>query len=359
MGSKVSPVCPALRAELSSLLGRRRAAFDTLGHVQSASQRVDALCAEVRGCVADSGLRYVDGELAHYEDGCYVPIRRDALMMTLANVLYSLGVGASDVRRMADLPLSVLWDMSVESDPMLVRFDDCVLNLRTGRRSPHSPSLPVTWRMPYAYGDGRPEAPEWEAFLSEVVPDVAERACLQEFFGLCLIDRRSVSVEKMAIFVGGGAILSDAAQEVTEFVRKMDAPITSSLMGHGAFPETDPLYTGMIGMHGTKTSNFAVTKCDLLITIGARFSDRVTGNTKTFAKNAKILQIDVDPAEINKNVKVDAAVIGDVKVVLRELNRRMPQLEHKEWVEWVEDCEKKYPAAEILTLRRDVIYIYM
>ena len=97
MGSKVSPVCPALRAELSSLLGRRRAAFDTLGHVQSTSQRVDALCAEVRGCVADSGLRYVDGELSHYEDGCYVPIRRDALMMTLANVLYSLGVGASAV----------------------------------------------------------------------------------------------------------------------------------------------------------------------------------------------------------------------------------------------------------------------
>ena len=151
------------------------------------------------------------------------------------------------------------------------------------------------------------------------------------------------SAKKPMIFVGGGAILSDAAAEVTEFVRKMDAPITSSLMGHGAFPETDPLYTGMIGMHGTKTSNFAVTKCDLLITIGARFSDRVTGNTKTFAKNAKILQIDVDPAEINKNVKVDAAVIGDVKVVLRELNRRMPQLEHKEWVEWVEDCEKKYP----------------
>ena len=87
MGSKVSPVCPALRAELSSLLGRRRAAFDTLGHVQSSTQRVDALCAEVRGCVADSGLRYVDGELSHYEDGGYVPIRKDALMMTLANVL--------------------------------------------------------------------------------------------------------------------------------------------------------------------------------------------------------------------------------------------------------------------------------
>ncbi len=151
------------------------------------------------------------------------------------------------------------------------------------------------------------------------------------------------AAEKPMIFVGGGAILSGAAEEVTEFVHKMDAPVTTSLMGHGAFPETDPLFTGMLGMHGTKTSNYAVTKCDLLVTIGARFSDRVTGNTKTFAQNAKVLQIDVDPAEINKNIPVDAAVIGDVKVVLKELNRRMAQLSHKEWVDWVKDCEKKYP----------------
>ena len=151
------------------------------------------------------------------------------------------------------------------------------------------------------------------------------------------------AAEKPMIFVGGGAILSGAAEEVTEFVHKMDAPVTVSLMGHGAFPETDPLFTGMLGMHGTKTSNYAVTKCDLLVTIGARFSDRVTGNTQTFAKNAKILQIDVDPAEIDKNIPVDTAVIGDVKVVLKELNRRMAQLSHKEWVDWVEDCKKKYP----------------
>ena len=151
------------------------------------------------------------------------------------------------------------------------------------------------------------------------------------------------AAEKPMIFVGGGAILSGAAEEVTEFVHKMDAPVTVSLMGHGAFPETDPLFTGMLGMHGTKTSNYAVTKCDLLVTIGARFSDRVTGNTQTFAKNAKILQIDVDPAEIDKNIPVDTAVVGDVKVVLKELNRRMTQLSHKEWVDWVEDCKKKYP----------------
>ncbi len=151
------------------------------------------------------------------------------------------------------------------------------------------------------------------------------------------------SAKKPMIFVGGGAVLSGAAREVTEFAHKIHAPVTTSLMGHGVFPETDPLFTGMLGMHGTKTSNYAVMECDLLVVIGARFSDRVTGNTATFAKKAQILQIDVDPAEIDKNVLVDASVIGDVRVVLRELNRRLEQLDHTEWVNWVEDCCKKYP----------------
>ncbi len=151
------------------------------------------------------------------------------------------------------------------------------------------------------------------------------------------------SAKNPVVFVGGGAILSNAAEEVTEFVHKMDAPVTTSLMGHGAFPETDPLFTGMLGMHGTKTSNYAVTKCDLLVTIGARFSDRVTGNASTFAKNAKIIQIDVDPAEIDKNVQVDVAIIGDVKVVLKEINRRMEQHAHPEWIQWIEECKEKYP----------------
>ena len=151
------------------------------------------------------------------------------------------------------------------------------------------------------------------------------------------------SAKKPMIFVGGGAVLSGAAREVTEFAHKIHAPVTTSLMGHGVFPETDPLFTGRLGMHGTKTSNYAVMECDLLVVIGARFSDRVTGNTATFAKKAQILQIDVDPAEIDKNVLVDASVIGDVRVVLRELNRRLEQLDHTEWVNWVEDCCKKYP----------------
>ena len=119
--------------------------------------------------------------------------------------------------------------------------------------------------------------------------------------------------EKPFIFVGGGAITSGAAEELRKFAHTINSPVTDSLMGKGAFSGEDELYTGMLGMHGTKTSNLGVTKCDLLITVGARFSDRVTGNTAKFAQNAKIIQIDVDAAEINKNIKVDCSIIGDVK----------------------------------------------
>ena len=149
--------------------------------------------------------------------------------------------------------------------------------------------------------------------------------------------------KKPFIFVGGGAILSNASEELRKFVRKVNAPVASSLMGKGAFPETDDLYAGMIGMHGTKTSNFAAMECDLLITIGARFSDRVTGNTSTFAKNAKILQIDVDAAEINKNIVVDASIIGDVNEVLKRLNAEIPQQGHEEWLQHIEELKEKYP----------------
>ena len=149
--------------------------------------------------------------------------------------------------------------------------------------------------------------------------------------------------EKPYIFVGGGAVLSGASKELYEFVKKVDAPVTDSLMGKGAFPGTDPLYTGMLGMHGTKASNYGVSECDLLIVAGARFSDRVTGNTKTFAHNAKILQIDVDAAEINKNIKVDASVIGDVKEVLKRLLEEIPKKEHPEWIAHIQELKSKYP----------------
>ena len=122
----------------------------------------------------------------------------------------------------------------------------------------------------------------------------------------------------------------------------MDAPVTDSLMGQGGFDETDKLYTGMLGMHGTKTSNFGVSKCDLLIVIGARFSDRDTGNTRSFAKNAKIIHIDIDPAEINKNIKATTSIIGDAKEILKRLNSELEQQSHKEWLKEINDAKKKY-----------------
>ncbi len=149
--------------------------------------------------------------------------------------------------------------------------------------------------------------------------------------------------KKPFVFVGGGAVLSGASKELKEFVDKLDAPVTDSLMGKGAFPGIDPRYTGMLGMHGTKTSNYGVSECDLLVVIGARFSDRVTGNTETFAKNAKILQIDIDPAEINKNVIVTEELIGDVKEVLKILNRNLKQQDHSQWLEKIWSYKEKYP----------------
>ena len=145
------------------------------------------------------------------------------------------------------------------------------------------------------------------------------------------------------IFVGGGAVLSNASEELYEFVKKVDAPVCDSLMGKGAFPGTDPLYTGMLGMHGTKTSNYGVSECDLLIVVGARFSDRVTGNAKKFAEHAKILQFDVDVAEMNKNVLITEGVVGDIRVILRRLNERLEQLDHTEWIQKISEYKEKYP----------------
>lgn len=148
---------------------------------------------------------------------------------------------------------------------------------------------------------------------------------------------------KPFIFVGGGAVIANASDELRAFAHKIQAPVADSLMGKGAFDGTDELYTGMVGMHGTKTSNFGITEADLLIVVGARFSDRVTGNASKFAKNAKLLQLDVDPAEINKNIKVDASIIGDVKVILRKLGARLDPVNHDEWIAHIERMKDMYP----------------
>ncbi len=149
--------------------------------------------------------------------------------------------------------------------------------------------------------------------------------------------------KKPYIFVGGGAVISGASEELKEFVDKVDAPVCDTLMGKGAYDGTDADYTGMLGMHGTKTSNLGVSRCDLLIAVGTRFSDRVLGNPKTFASQAKILQFDVDPVEINKNVVVDAQVVGDLKEILKRLNPMLPDMKHTEWKQELAELSMKFP----------------
>ena len=151
------------------------------------------------------------------------------------------------------------------------------------------------------------------------------------------------AAKKPYIFVGGGAVISGASEELKKFAEKVNAPVCDTLMGKGAFNGTDDLYTGMLGMHGTKTSNLGVSECDLLIAVGVRFSDRVLGNAKKFAAQAKILQFDVDAAEINKNIQVDASVIGDLKEILIRVNERLEAQSHPEWMKEIMDLKEKYP----------------
>ncbi len=149
--------------------------------------------------------------------------------------------------------------------------------------------------------------------------------------------------KKPFVMVGGGATISGASGELKEFVEKLDAPVCDTLMGKGAFDGTSDLYTGMLGMHGTKVSNFGVSECDLLVAVGTRFSDRILGNPKRFAENAKILQFDIDPVEVNKNIVVDAQVIGDIKEILYRLNPLLKQQHHGEWLKHIADLKKKMP----------------
>ena len=149
--------------------------------------------------------------------------------------------------------------------------------------------------------------------------------------------------ERPYILVGGGCIASNASDEVNAFAQKIHAPVADTLQGMGAFDGSNELYTGMVGMHGTKTSNLGITESDLLIAIGVRFSDRVIGNSKKFARNAKLIHIDADAAEINKNVKSYKALVGDAKEVLRKLISRLDPIRHDEWVNHIERMKDMYP----------------
>ncbi|MCM1121084.1 MAG: biosynthetic-type acetolactate synthase large subunit [Eubacterium sp.] len=149
--------------------------------------------------------------------------------------------------------------------------------------------------------------------------------------------------KKPFVYVGGGAVISGAYEEVREFVNKMDTPVCDTLMGKGVFDGHNTRYTGMIGMHGTKASNFGVSECDLLIALGARFSDRVVGNPKKFAENAKVLHIDIDAAEINKNIRTDVSLVGDLKEALTKINGQLEQQDHAEWMQHIMQLKEKYP----------------
>lgn len=151
------------------------------------------------------------------------------------------------------------------------------------------------------------------------------------------------AAQKPFIYVGGGAVISGASDEVRTLAELMDSPVCDTLMAKGVMDGNDKRYTGMIGMHGTKASNLGVSECDLLVALGARFSDRVVGNAAKFASNAKVLHIDIDAAEINKNIRTAASVVGDLKEILSKLNERIPKQEHKEWAAHIKELKEKYP----------------
>lgn len=151
------------------------------------------------------------------------------------------------------------------------------------------------------------------------------------------------AAKKPFVMVGGGAIVADASEEIKKFVETIDAPVCDTLMGKGAFDGTNERYTGMIGMHGTKASNFGLNKADLVVVIGARFSDRVIGDASRFANDAKIIHIDIDAAEISKNITADAAVIGDAKEILKILNSQLKNSPKPEWMAEIKKLKEENP----------------
>ena len=163
------------------------------------------------------------------------------------------------------------------------------------------------------------------------------------------------SAERPFIYAGGGVVSADATEEMTEFAKKLNAPVSLSLMGQCAMDNTMDCYIGMLGMHGTKTAAMALNKCDLMIVLGSRFSDRVLCNPNTFAKNAKIIHIEIDPAEIGKNISVYHHVTGDVKYVLAKLNEMLPDMKHTIWMDQVMQWKKQYALKMIPIEREDEV----
>ena len=190
---------------------------------------------------------------------------------------------------------------------------------------------------------------DYEYQMPKMITPQVETICDKDL--QILADLIKVS-EKPMIYSGGGVIISGAHKAVRALAEKIDAPVATSLMGLGGFPEDHPLSTGLVGMHGSVASNLGFTNCDLLIALGARFSDRVISDVNKFAPHATIVHIDVDPAEIGKNVPVGASIVGDVKEVLNKLLPLLPKEEHPEWIReiqsWKEELKTTYQEGEAL-----------
>ena len=205
---------------------------------------------------------------------------------------------------------------------------------QTGRPGPVL--VDVTKDVTANMADFEPKAPEpIERKVSSIKADSLDDA-------IKMIEK----AKRPFILAGGGVITAGATEELKKFAEKIDAPVCDTLMGKGAFDNTSDRYTGMIGMHGTKVSNFAVNKADLVVVVGARFSDRVIGNADKFAVNAKIIHIDVDPAEIDKNIMVECSVIGDAKEVLKMISSRVKSADHKEWMDQIAELKCKFPCVD-------------
>ena len=220
----------------------------------------------------------------------------------------------------------IVKDISILADTIRKAF--CIA--RSGRPGPVL--VDITKDVTAATYEYEPEAPK--ALPSSVKYTEDDIAAALELIR---------KAERPYIYLGGGAIISGACREVREFAKKIDAPVCDTLMGKGAFDGKDEMYTGMIGMHGTKTSNLGVSECDLLIALGARFSDRVVGNAQKFAAKAKVLHIDIDAAEINKNIRTDRSVVGDLREVLTILNERIDPISHPEWHAHIRELKEKFP----------------
>ncbi len=205
--------------------------------------------------------------------------------------------------------------------------------------------------------------------LIDIPKDVSAQLCEFEHKPLNKIENEKSSVvdsqickavdmikecKKPLVFAGGG-VKGSGRDMLAKFIDKVDTPVSLSLMGQCAFDNTKKQYIGMLGMHGTKTSSLAINECDLFIVIGSRFSDRVTCNTSTFAKNTKVLHIDIDPAEINKNVEAQHSVVADINYILKSINEKLPSLKHTEWMEQILQWKKDYPLKQYGFKEDDVL----